>query len=219
MSKVNSEEPKNLVYEDWARFLHLNYVSSGLQEGYKLLYCPWRTIQSAETACISLNPGRAPANHEQEALSDERGNSYAIEASDTLSPMTAQFLKLLDVLQISSEEVLTGVVNPFRSANYVCLNRTQAIRGAEIGVSFWKSIIHERRLKRIICCSRVAGSILKKSLAINQVRTVRTGWANTLFRRIDLGNNQFMIELPHLSRYRLFSREECKLRFIEILNY
>ncbi|SVD71113.1 uncharacterized protein METZ01_LOCUS423967, partial [marine metagenome] len=46
------------------------------QEGYKILYVPWRTINTSGVALISLNPGVPPENADLRVISDERGNSY-----------------------------------------------------------------------------------------------------------------------------------------------
>ena len=67
-------------------------------EGYKLLFSPWNTIQKANHAFISLNPGRAPDGADLRVISDERGNSYEVEEFTTKSPLTAQFLKLCSFL-------------------------------------------------------------------------------------------------------------------------
>ena len=49
------------------------------EQGYKLLYVPWKTIDFAKIAFISLNPGEPPEDVDLRVISDEDGNSYEEE--------------------------------------------------------------------------------------------------------------------------------------------
>ena len=77
-------------------------------DGFKLLYCPWGNISSSNIAFISLNPGNAPENAELRMVSDERGNSYEVEAHQELSPITKQILELCRRLGKQPDQVLMG---------------------------------------------------------------------------------------------------------------
>ena len=47
------------------------------EQGYKLLYVPWKTLDFAKIAFISLNPGEPPENADLRVISDE--NLYSKE--------------------------------------------------------------------------------------------------------------------------------------------
>ena len=61
-----------------------------LSGGFKFLYGPWKGLETARIAFLSLNPGQAPVEAELRVVSDERGNSYEVERTTTLSPITEQ---------------------------------------------------------------------------------------------------------------------------------
>jgi hypothetical protein len=51
----------------------LNKIATDYQfdDGYKLLYCPWSTIETSTLAFISLNPGTAPSGAQKNLASDD----------------------------------------------------------------------------------------------------------------------------------------------------
>ena len=65
----------------WENELQKVEAAYRFERGYKLLYCPWKTIDRHNLIFLSLNPGaRTPlgADPSERAISDERGNSYEI---------------------------------------------------------------------------------------------------------------------------------------------
>ena len=45
----------------WQEVLTKEESARGYSDGFKLLYCPWRLIASADTLFLSLNPGNDPS--------------------------------------------------------------------------------------------------------------------------------------------------------------
>ena len=107
----------------WIKKLEEAKIELGFSDGYKFVYGPWTTLDKAEVAILSLNPGRAPDGADMCTISDERGNPYAVEREETKSPLTEQFLRLAQLLRMQPTEILTGVVAPFRSDSWSDLDR------------------------------------------------------------------------------------------------
>ena len=120
------------------------------QEGFKLLYVPWKTILTSKIAFISLNPGKPPKNADLRVISDERGNSYEVEEFTTESPLTPQFLKLSKFLKVPPRLILTGAFCPFRGAKWKHFSKEKKNIGFEIGKKFWFPVIRKNNIKLII---------------------------------------------------------------------
>ena len=102
--------------------------------GYKLLCCPWKILNKATHAFISLSPGAAtPLDAELKCLSEERGNSYFIEQHTTKSPITAQFISLSELIGVSPNALLTGYAHPFRTREWYDSTDRQKEVGLKIG--------------------------------------------------------------------------------------
>ena len=108
-------------------------------QGYKLLYVPWKTIDFAKIAFISLNPGKPPENADLRVISDENGNSFEVEVDITKSPLTEQFHRLTDFLNVAPTSILTGAFCPFRSDEWDDFSSEMKDIGFEIGKKFWYS--------------------------------------------------------------------------------
>ena len=128
---------------NWSKKLSKADAKYHFPDGYKLLYSPWETLKKAKIAFISLNPGKPPKNAELKVVSDERGNSYEVEKEITESEITHQFLSLCKFLETSPNEVLTGTICPFRSADWEnfldgsTFTDEQKRIGLSLGEEFW----------------------------------------------------------------------------------
>lgn len=193
--------------ESWSARLRQAEAAHGFDQGYKLLYCPWRTLGSSDLTFLSLNPGRPPNDAELRVVSDERGNSYEVERLITQSPLTDQFLKMCGFLQVEPARVLTGVVAPFRSAGWDELLRTQREAALDIGRAFWaEALMEPGRRGPIVVCSNQAARLVVDILGAHHKVSFPAGWGNTRVHRFRGEKGQTVVHLPHLSRYRLFGR-------------
>lgn len=196
--------------EEWRALLDAQASASQFSDGYQLLYCPWSTIHSADVAFISLNPGRSSEGSVCRT-EDVRGNSYEVEVETTLSPLTAQFLKMCDRLGIRPAQVLTGVAHPFRSGDWNGLSKSQKSEGLATGKLFWQDALQANagRVKLFITVSDEARKLaLAVTGAIEETR-MPSGWAKTQLIRYRNDAGQYVVSLPHLSSFQLFSREAC----------
>lgn len=181
----------------------------GFTEGYKILYAPWATIGTTDTVFLSLNPGRPPAGAALETLSDERGNSYEVERHITASPITAQFLALAGLLRLRPIEILTGVVAPFRSDRWGQLPVSKRNAALGLGRQFWDQAFEVRRPRRVIVCGSEAAKVGSEALGARLELSVPSGWGDVSLRRYRANDGATVIQLPHLSTFKLLSRAEC----------
>lgn len=189
----------------------------GFAEGYKILYAPWATIGTTDTVFLSLNPGRPPAGAELETLSDERGNSYEVERYITASPITAQFLALANLLQLRPIEILTGVVAPFRSDRWAQVPADKRNVALRLGKQFWEQVFEVRRPNRVIVCGPEAAKIASDALGARFELAAPSGWGEVSLRRYRARDGAAVIQLPHLSTFKLLSRAECMGPLREVL--
>jgi|TARA_B110000305_G_scaffold29298_1_gene27579 hypothetical protein len=187
-------------------------------DGYKLLFCPWETLanKSIKTAFISLNPGKAPDGADLKVISDERGNSYEVEEFTTASPLTAQFLQLCKFLKIKPSNMLTGPACPFRGNRWKDFTPQQKQEGFRLGNEFWSKALDGIELIIILGdeAKKSINEIVKAELELE----IQSGWGNTKLKRFKNVDGVKLIQLPHLSTFKLFSRNKCKFPLKQIFS-
>jgi hypothetical protein len=178
--------------------------------GYKLLYCPWATIETATHAFVSLNPAKkTPFDAEMRCVSEERGNSYIVERHTTKSPITEQFILLTDLLAISPENILTGVAHPFRSDDWNHFNSVQKQIGLELGFEFWKKVLDQGKITTVIISGTDISNMFVEHMGARFETKLASGWGRTSLTRHRTQSDIEIISLPHLSRFKLLSRSAC----------
>lgn len=179
----------------------------GFEDGFKLLYCPWERISDARIGFISLNPGRAPDDSEMRAIEDPEGNSYYVERENTKSPLTHQFLEMCDFIGAKPDDVLTGAFFPFRSAKWSDLSALQIEEVLKFSQPFWKAATENCEI--IIVISNFVASNIVSELKCKKILDIKSNWGATKLRKFRNCDGKTVIHLPHLSSYKLFSRNEC----------
>ena len=183
-------------------------IKYNFKEGYKLLYCPWSTINHSSIAFISLNPGsNMPDEADIRLLSDERGNSYEIEMHTTKSPITHQFLELCKLLNKNPSDILTGTICPFRGKSWNSFSRDQKSEGIMLGKYFWHKTLDKVNL--FIC---IGNDVAKNMISISDFKKEKifdSGWGDIKIKRYKDSADKTLIHLPHLSTFKLFSRKDC----------
>ncbi len=197
----------------WSKKLEsvYNQLSQSEQyyEGYKLLYSQWSTIDAAEIVFLSLNPGKEGSSSLNKSLSDERGNSYVIEQYTTASPITEQYLRLADFLRVDPLSILCGVVNPFRSGSWQDLPNKMKVEGNKFGESFWSEIFKKNKVSLIVATGADAGEFVVNVKSADLANQILSGWGNIVIKEYIAKDGTKIVVLPHLSRFKLFSRKEC----------
>jgi len=176
---------------DWRHRLTTMEADLGLSDGFRFVYGPLSTLKTGRIAFLSLNPGRAPSATNLREISDERGNSYDVERHTTLSPIADQALQAFAFFGAEPNEVLTGVVCPFRTPSWGDLSRSQQTRALAIGHEFWKEPLERPDIDLIICCSNDATHAITDWLAHG---------LRLLFRRAGAVSKFISTERPRVSR-------------------
>ena len=199
---------------DWENKLRNIEAAYRFEYGYKLLYCPWETIDHHKLVFLSLNPGtRTPHGCDpvEGTISDERGNSYEVEQFNSRSPISGQFLRMCEFLGVAPTEVLTGAVAPFRSQSWKALTDRQRDASLDFGRRFWGRALQSRPQNTgIIACSKRAANLVVSLLGANLEKELGTGWGHYRIRRFRTKEGRLIVGLPHLSRFKLFGRAESE---------
>ena len=192
--------------DEWMALLTKAETALGFAQGFKPLYSPWSALQSGTVAFLSLNPGRAPDRADLRMVSDERGNSYLAERLVTRSPLSAQFLQLCDLIGLAPAQVITGVAAPFRSGNWADLTPEQKQGSLEIGQRFWSGPLARPALRLIFACSAEATRLAISLTGARLKDEISAAWGNICLRRYVAPDGRVVVQLPHLSRFRLLGR-------------
>ena len=188
-------------------------IELNFDNGFKLVYGKWSTLYNAETAFLTMHPGtNTPVNLEQpEEVSDERGNTFVAEKYTTRSGITSQFLALMDLLRLNPDEVLTGVMIPFRMYSWDDCTVVQKNMSRQIAQEFWAAPLLESSIKRIIICSNPVRDII---ISMTQAKLVKMVASNRKGANLRLyvtpNNNLPIVHLPSLNRFRLLSNSVTK---------
>ncbi len=164
----------------WENELRNSEATYRFERGYKLLYCPWKTLDHHKLVFLSLNPGaRTPrgSDPKEQLVSVERGNSYEIDLSNSRSPISDQFMRLCEFMPVEPAEVLTGVVAPFRSASWEALTVRQRQASMDFGRRFWgRALRSSPRDAAIIVCSARARKLVVSLLDATLEKELPSGW-------------------------------------------
>lgn len=219
------EIPDTFDREKWIDCLDGIKFEYDFRCGYQFVYGSWSTLENSPIAFLSLNPGRPNKDSLKCGISDEvRGNTYLAEKEVTKSKITSQFLKLVELLQengypgLHPNNVLTGVVTPFRSRSWKDLSKTQRDISCIIGTKFWHRPLNRDDLNLIFVCSKPASDIVVDIMDAMKVRDYDAQWGNVKIRLFKSGRRKVLIQLPHLSRYTLLSKEYRRDVIVDVLH-
>lgn len=219
------------------------YKRLGHRLGWRFLAGPQRTLTSrAPFALISQNPGGARENPDHPRTSSENGSAYWIESwkgyPPGKAPLQLQFQELFAriVTIVDAREsprafvenrVLAAHFVPFRSRSLDTLHR----RNESIAFArrFWTELLAEWIPRTILTIDRVTfknlhGIISNRLAEVVAHRRFPTGWGRYTaeafrFRMSERGGTVTLARLPHLSRFRLMSKEACRQPVQDFLDY
>ncbi len=195
---------------EWHDRLSAAETALGLRDGFRFVYGPWESLATGRVAFLSLNPGRAPSDTQMREVSDERGNSYAVERLTTLSPITDQALRSFAFLGVDPDEVVTGVVCPFRTPSWSDLSRAQQRDALKLGRVFWEQPLNRPGLELVVTTSNEATTAVTEWLGARLEESAPAGWGEISIHRFRSRSGVPILALPHLSRFRLFGRPESE---------
>ena len=239
-------EVSMLSFEECVERIEQAYLDLGHPIGWRFLSGPRRTFSpSTRIAFLTLNPGGDTdpyPEHPQE--SSEPGSAYWMERWKGKPPgqesLQVQVQSLFQMIReiVGAEEisarafvesrVLTGHFIPFRSPDFNSLVRPRESIGfsrdlwADILAGWMPQVLVAMsgqtfgNLRQIVL-KRLGGEVLSD-------RKFETGWGTAGSRVLDIrviptGGRVKLAQIPHLSRYSLFSRQQCYPFVRQILDY
>jgi hypothetical protein len=180
----------------------------GYTLGWRFLMCPEARLDDADVAIITLNPaGKYRGGAE---WSQELGNAYAIEswgkAASGASPLQQQIQRLCILLGRQADTVLAATFVPFRSPRWSSLPNQNEARA--FSKELWKWALTRSPAKLFLCVGKnVVGPDLAILLNASKLPSIPTGWGQVTIDRYQATDGRLIVSLPHLSTFKLFSRE------------
>lgn len=192
--------------EHWQRLLTDEEALRGYDDGFKLLFCPWRLLRTSDSLFLSLNPGNDPSGELMRVASDERGNSYLVQREARHSPIAEQYRKLCDLVGQDPEEMLAGTLMPYRTANW---SRRRDAPNIEVVADFWQSVLSNGRIRNVYCMGKDVEKAVVEMVAGRLDCELPAGWGKLMVRRYRTVEGIRIFGLLHFSTFKMLSRPAC----------
>lgn len=188
------------------------YQRRGDTMGWRLLYSPWRTVETATVAFIGLNPGSSRNDAEHSVLSCEAGSAYEIESWGGYPPGEAPLQRQVQAVfrraRVECKDVLAGNLIPFRSASVQRLSDAQG--ASSFGTALWRDLLAQSRVRLVIAMGRDAQKALLAAYCLAEIVETRpSGWGQQRVHRARSADVT-IIGVPHLSRFRIMTRPQSQ---------
>lgn len=222
------------------------YKEQDHKMGWSFLYTSQSTLHASQQLLfVGLNPGRGEDDNYQEAKSCEDGNEYLhgdwdrnkYKKGEAALQVQVQklFMKIANSIDSTNhtccdefvktlmDKSLAANYVPFRSSNWNSLqNKKNAL---EFSKKLWSDIFAFVQPRVIICMSLVAydgiKAILKdKGFNVGSENPKKIGWGKATYRVIELSKEEktiILVQLPHLSRYKVFSSTKCEIEVNDLI--
>jgi hypothetical protein len=200
----------------WQNLLAKEERARGYVDGFKLLFCPWNVIDTADTLFLSLNPGNDPSGEFMRIASDERGNSYLVEREARHSPIADQYRQLCEFVSKDPEKVLTGTLMPFRTNRW---DNNRDRPNIAITRSFWRQILQQGKIRQIFCMGREVENEVVSMTNAKLKKQIPANWGTLNIRRYETSGGLQVYGLLHFSTYKMFGRPECIPQIAELLGF
>jgi hypothetical protein len=200
--------------------IEAEYRRLGHRLGWRFLYGPERTLQTAEVAVISLNPGGSA--YEPPSWSCEDGSAYLRESwkgrPAGMESHQTQIRRMLALLGSSPDEVLAGPFVPFRSRNWGELASKQA--SVSFGRRLWKWALAGSQISTIVVVGRAGGleeNVCEVADCTTLMQEMPAGWGKLTLRKFANKTGRVIISIPHVSQFKLFGRSASDHAFAELI--
>ena len=105
--------------------------------------------------------------------------------------------------------ILTGVACPFRGDRWNDFSIEQRNAGLDIGRKFWSQVLDDK-IKMIVTLGKVATEMIVDIKNAETDLITKSGWADYNLKRYKSKDNVEIVQLLHLSTFKLFSRANCR---------
>ena len=203
---VKAWTPIPMDRDHWQSMLSEQEIPRGYSDGFKLLFCPWSVIDTADNLFLSLNPGNDPSGEFMRVASDERGNSYLVKREARHSPIALQYEKLCELIGEDPEEVLAGALMPYRTPKW---KRRRDAPNIEIAAEFWRAVILGGRIKHVFCMGRDVEEAVASLTGATFETEIPANWSDYRIRWHVTPDGVKVFGLLHFSTFKMLSRPAC----------
>ena len=194
------------------------HQAGGYGMGWRLLYSPTHVLGGSPVAFLGINPGGSGVDPRHTDLASERGSAYVMESwvgyPPGESPLQRQVRALFAALDVDPDEVLAGNLIPFRSPSLDALpNRERALA---FGLSLWKELLEAAQPSLVITMGAQTTHPVATMLGAERLVRVSLGWGSVAGTRASFTGGTH-VGLPHLSRFRVFGRQESEAGLRKLL--
>ena len=181
--------------------------------GWRFLYSPVDVLDGAKAAFIGLNPGGTGEGEKLDNFAMPSGQSayrdeiWSKQSDHGTAPLQVQAKRIFKFLDIPSHEVLAGNIVPFRTPKWADLSPELRKNGLDLGASLWSRILSRAKPSIIVSVGRDAGTAMSEICGVPLVEKFESGWGKIKVRR-GRKDDMTIVGLPHLSRFRIFSRAD-----------
>ena len=187
------------------------YEQSGNDKGWCFLSCPKTALKGAEVAFLGLNPGGEgfPDNIDGENFAVENGSAYVDQGWGTdpgQHPLQQQISTLFTKIGVEPKNALSGNLVPFRSPKWAALQNPNF--SLQFGEELWGDVLRRVQPRLVISMGKQVFPPLCRILGAGEVKRVPLHWGNCEGEWTRFGSDGLLVGLPHLSRFKVMSREK-----------
>jgi hypothetical protein len=205
------------------------YIELGHQKGYRFLLSSKSTF-SSDILFLNLNPGgdQIPPEHPSDScesgpahLTESWGNNLPVGAAPLQIQVQRLFSELSKYIPGNRDlirESLIAYFIPFRSPRVKDLHAKD--ESINFSLKLWSEILSSLNPKLVICL----GDDVYKNIKIlfpgdPVIYNTKIGWGEITADVYIFKNGCRILRLPHLSTFKIFSRDECKPYIEDLLMY
>jgi hypothetical protein len=195
-----------------AATIQAEHARLGFRYGWDFAITPLAKLPEADTVIIGLNPGGESLEGSWEST---EGNAYFTgrwTADGRPTAIRTQVAALHDVLGLHQDEVFAAQFIPFRSKDHGSLEHQEA--STAFALQLWQWVLPQSPAKRFICMGKEVTWHITKLLRANLQDRFPSGWGKVMIDRYVTDDGRVVVNWPHPSHYKLFSRADPKAQAI-----
>lgn len=190
-----------------AELIGRKYRELGHTRGWRFLTCPEQNIETASIALVTVNPGGDCDDGSGWCV--EKGSAYVVEDWPSRQRLLQeQVRRMFCAMGEDINSALSGYLVPFRSPTWKDLPYKKP--SLEFGKDLWREVFEVSLAKIVIAFGIDAGAHLVDVLQGKKIDSFPLRWKNISMSLYQCSHNRVLLVLPHLSRYKIFSKENSR---------
>lgn len=170
---------------------------------------PEASLSTAQTVLVGLNPGGSGS---EGCWDHAPGNAYFMQkwglGELVDNAIQTQVKAIHKTLGVTQDDIFAAQFIPFRSRDLASLGSYNEAKA--FGMELWKWVISQSPAKLYLCMGSEVGGSIGHLLGAKWEEDFPTGWGATKFRRRVAPDGRVVVQMPHPSRYQLYSQSAEK---------